>query len=82
MLTFLHTLKMAFWRTCLVYAAVVNVCLSVFAPKISSVDGFEKLKTSNSSILYRINSNSSDYVHAPYLLDLHGSHYEMGYGYG
>jgi hypothetical protein len=73
---------MAFWSIWLVFTLLVSGCLSAFSPKISSVDGFQMVKTSNSSTLYRINSTSSDYTHAPYLVDLHGSHYEMGYAYG
>eukprot|EP00730_Choanoeca_flexa_P002014 TRINITY_DN10877_c0_g1_i1.p2 TRINITY_DN10877_c0_g1~~TRINITY_DN10877_c0_g1_i1.p2 ORF type:complete len:521 (+),score=125.70 TRINITY_DN10877_c0_g1_i1:3830-5392(+) len=75
-------LKMARVNLTLFLALAATVAQASFAPHIASVDSFEKLKASNASTLYRIHSNQSDYEYAPYLLDLHGSHYDMGYSYG
>ena len=77
-------------RSFLVPLAAAVCCLAVlpqlsaayFSPSMAYASGYTKIASSNRSLLYRIESNATEYDTAPYLAVLQGNRHDIGYDYG
>lgn len=58
----------------LLLSLVIAQALSL-DPKIVEVSGYQRLRSYNRSTLYQVKADGSDYVSAPYLLQLVGGRY-------
>lgn len=65
--------------------ASFGLCVKMLNPEVVIPNGFVKLRSSGESVLYQMTLPASpthqDYANAPYVADLRGSHYQIGYDY-